>query len=253
MVLVVTMSFCGLVHGLIVGADFSAVFGVLPLVALSVFGQLLYGNGLTATLKRGDLSMYYPIIRASPIIVVAISVIFLGKSYAPITLLGILLVVCGVFLILYRRGSNFLENPSALVFAVVALIGSGLYSLADAQMMKSISPQVLVFVIDGLVAPVYVVQWYKKRHVGSRAPTKFLTVNTLWLLLPGLVCYASYYLILFAYQLGGDVASVTALRQASILISVVLGGMFLREGAIIRRFIAAGIIVSGIVVIALNG
>ncbi len=252
--LVFTLSLCGLVHGLIVGADFAAVFDVLPLVAISVFGQLLYGNGLTATLKRGDLSMYYPIIRASPVIVVAISVILLDKSYAPIILLGIFLVVCGVFLILYRRGSNFLENPAAFGFALLALTGSGLYSLADAELMKSISPPVLIFVIEALTAPIYAVQWYRKnRSIRNAAPTRFLTTSTLWLLVPGLACYASYYLILLAYQLGGDVAAVTAIRQASILISVALGGMFLREGAIIRRFFAAGIIVSGIVVIALNG
>jgi drug/metabolite transporter (DMT)-like permease len=249
MFLTFTISACGLIHGLIVGADFSAVFEVL---AISIFGQLLYGNGLTATLKRGDLSMYYPIIRASPVIVVAISVLFLGKSYAPIILLGILLVVFGVFLILYRRGTNFLENPAALGFALLALTGTGLYSLADAQMMKTMSPQVLIFVIDGVIAPIYALQWYRARPAAPAAPLKLLSVNTLWLLVPGIICYASYFLILLAYQLGGDVAAVTALRQASILISVLLGGMFLREGAILRRFSAAAIIVGGIVVIALN-
>jgi len=252
MFLTFTISACGLIHGLIVGADFSAVFEVLPLLAISIFGQLLYGNGLTATLKRGDLSMYYPIIRASPVIVVAISVLFLGKSYAPIILLGILLVVFGVFLILYRRGTNFLENPAALGFALLALTGTGLYSLADAEMMKTMSPQVLIFVIDGVIAPIYALQWYRARPAKPAAPLNLLSVKTLWLLVPGIICYASYFLILLAYQLGGDVATVTALRQASILISVILGGMFLREGAILRRFSAAAIIVGGIVVIALN-
>ena len=38
----------------------------MPLVFLSLCGQILYGIGLTATLNRGDLSAYYPIIRASP-------------------------------------------------------------------------------------------------------------------------------------------------------------------------------------------
>ncbi|MEH6527462.1 MAG: EamA family transporter [Sneathiella sp.] len=258
MFLTFTISACGLIHGLIVGVDFFAVLDVLPLIAISVFGQLLYGNGLTATLKRGDLSMYYPIIRASPVVVVAISVVFLGKSYPLVILLGILLVVCGVFLILYRRGSNFLDNPSALGFALLALMGTGLYSLSDAEMMKSISPQALIFVIDGVIAPIYALQWYRSRQAGSAAPRERLSVstlwsvNTLWLLVPGGICYASYFLILLAYQLGGDVAAVTALRQASILISVALGGMFLREGAILRRFAAAAIIVAGIVVIALN-
>ena len=73
------------------------------------------------------------------------------------------------------------------------------------------------------------------------------------MLLPGVLAYSSYYLILLAYQLGGDVAAVTAMRQASIPISVALGGLFLREGAMARRFFAAGLLALGIAVIALNG
>jgi uncharacterized membrane protein len=73
------------------------------------------------------------------------------------------------------------------------------------------------------------------------------------LLLPGIIAYSSYYLILLAYQSGGEVGAVTALRQTSILISVALGGLFLREGAMARRFIAAGILMFGVILIAING
>ena len=62
--LTIIMSLTALVHGLASNADFSAAFTVLPLVGMSVCGQILYGTCLTATLIRGDLSAYYPIIRS---------------------------------------------------------------------------------------------------------------------------------------------------------------------------------------------
>ena len=45
----------------------------------------------------------------------------------------------------------------------------------------------------------------------------------------------------------------TSVRQASIPISVMLGGFFLREGAIARRLIAASLLAAGIVVIVVMG
>ena len=253
LLLVLTVSVCGLVHGLIVGADFSAIFKVIPLVMLSVCGQILYGTCLTATLERGELSTYYPIIRASPVFIIIVSILFLGKSYSMLILLGIGMVVMGSFLLLYRRGSRFFEDPITLLFALLALCGTGIYSLADASLMQQISPQVLTFVVDGLVFPVYLVRWLRKRsRVVPQAKTTHL-LAPIYALLPGVICYLSYYLILAAYQLGGEVAVVTSLRQASIPISVALGGLFLREGAMGRRFFAASLLAFGIVVISVYG
>ena len=238
---------------MITNADFAAVLTILPLVAVSVVGQFLYGTCLTATLKRGDLSAYYPIIRASPVFVVAASIILFGKTYPFTVLFGIAMVVCGGFLLLYRRGTHILEDPQALGLAVLAMSGTGIYSLADAAMMETISPPVLVVAVDGTMAVIYAALWLRRRAAEPRPAEDAGSTSVILLLLPGVLAYASYYLILLAYQFGGDVAAVTAVRQASIPISVALGGLFLREGAMTRRFMAAGLLALGIVVIALQG
>jgi uncharacterized membrane protein len=250
--LTATLSLVGLAHGLIAGDDFSLILTVLPFIALSVAGQLIYGNALTATLKRGDLSVYYPIIRASPIFIVLVSVLFLGKAYALVILLGIGMTVVGGFLLLYRRGSNFFKDGGTLCIALLAMSGTGIYSLADASLMKTITPAVSIFIVDGVITPFYLIKWLRRRRK-NRSPSFDLNYKSIAsLLIPGLICYLSYYLILLAYQYDGDVAIVTSIRQASIPFSVLLGGFFLREGAIFRRFIAAGILTLGIVVIITN-
>ncbi|MBG6155370.1 drug/metabolite transporter (DMT)-like permease [Labrenzia sp. EL_159] len=244
---------CSLIHGLIAGVDFSTVFTVLPVVALSVCGQLIYGTCLTATLTRGDLSTYYPIIRASPVFVVAASILLFGKSYSLLTLFGISLVVAGSFLLLYRGGSHYLDDPVTLLYALLALCGTGIYSLADAHVMQHIAPQVLAFTVDSAVLPFFLILWLRKRSITRLQSDATFSFSPIYVLLPGVLCYLSYYLILVAYQLGGDVAVVTSLRQASIPISVALGGMFLREGAMTRRFVAASLLALGIIVISVYG
>lgn len=251
--LTILFGISALIHGLWAGVDFGAIFSYLPLIGISVLGQLLYGNSLTATLKRGDLSAYYPIIRASPVFVVAFSMIFLGKSYALVILLGIALVVAGGYLLLYRRGTSIFNDPAALGFALIAMSGSGIYSLSDAELMKSIEPQALAVAVETTIIPVYAIRWYRQRNTDDTILSHMNFNGIIHLLLPGIIAYSSYYLILLAYQSGGEVAAVTALRQASIPISVALGGLFLREGAMARRFIAAGILTFGIILIAING
>ena len=251
--LTIIMSICALFHGIISGADFAAILTVLPLVAVSVCGQFLYGTCLTATLKRGDLSTYYPIIRASPVFVVIASIVLFGKAYPIIVLLGIAMAVGGGFMLLYRRGTSMFEDPRALCLALVALSGTGIYSMADASMMSTLSPSTMLFAVESTMALIYGTLWFRRRLAEPAMSMPAPGFQLAYLLVPGILAYASYYLILLAYQQGGDVALVTSVRQASIPISVALGGLFLREGAMARRFFAAALLALGIVVIVVSG
>jgi len=269
--LTVTITLCGFLHTLASGQDPLAGASVLPFILLSVSGQVLYGTCLTATLGRGDLSTYYPIIRASPVFVVVVGVALLGRQYSPVVLAGIAMVVAGGFFLLYRRGTNLLADPLTLGLAMVAMCGTGIYSLADAQLMRSIAPSVLVLWVDGFLIPYYVTLYIlaPPRSARLKASTSlsaaidpraglrpfrpFRPSSMVWLVVPGLMAYASYVLILTAYQLDGEVAAVTAVRQASIPISVLLGGYFLREGAILRRLLASTLLGLGIILIVITG
>ena len=68
-------------------------------------------------------------------------------------------------------------------------------------------------------------------------------------LFAGSISYLSYYLILVAYGLGGDAVAVNCLRQISIPLSVLLGGLFLGELNISSRFGWSLMLVAGIVII----
>lgn len=244
---------CAVLHVIVTGADYMAAMAVLPLIALSWCGQILYGTCLTATFRRGDLSAYYPIIRASPVFIVIVGFLLLGKAYSPYVLAGIAMAVLGGYLLLYRRGSNVFADPVPLGFALLAMSGTGIYSIADAQLMQTIAPEVQMLWVEGLLLPVYLGLFLRRRTHTRYDDPRGLMMRIAMLIIPGVMAYASYYLILLAFKWGGEVAAVTAVRQASIPISVLLGGFFLREGAIARRLFAAFILAAGIVVIILYG
>jgi len=248
------ISLTGLIHGLLTGANFWLSTEQWGFVAASVVGQVLYNLALAATLKRGDLSAYYPIIRASPLFIVTFSFLFLGVSYSFYVLAGIALVLMGAALLLYRRGTDFFADGKILALAVLAMCGTGIYSLADANLMKEAPPPVLFFWVQLICWPILTII---TRFNGYRIP-KYMGIARIiekpWFYLQLIACvYGSYLLILTAYNLGGDVASVTTVRQASIPISVILGGYFLNEGAIARRLIASLILSAGIIIVILHG
>lgn len=251
--LTVALAACALVHALVAGSDIMAVRSVIPLILLSLSGQVLYGICLTATLSRGDLSAYYPIIRASPVFIVVVGILFLGSSYSWEVLVGMGMAVSGGFLLLYRRGTHFFSEPATLAFALAAMIGTGIYSIADSNLMQTLQPEVQMLWVEGLLGPFYLMLFLHRRSHTRFADDRPLTTRAVMLVVPGVMAYASYYLILMAYQMGGEVAAVTSVRQVSIPISVLLGGYFLREGSILRRLAAAIILAIGIIVIILSG
>jgi len=59
-------------------------------------------------------------------------------------------------------------------------------------------------------------------------------------------------LILIAFELGGDEAIVRAIRQASIPISVLLAGYFLKENETFRRLGWATLIAVGIFLLSIT-
>ena len=250
--LLALMIFTGLIaggHALIAGYDLMAIVRVWPWLAMSWVGLTLYLTSLATTLRRGDLSAYYPIARSSPLFIVVVGFVFLGESYSAALLAGIALVLAGAFALQYRRGTRLFDDPVTLMFALLAMVGTGIYTIADSRIMQAVEPPVLLFWLQFLVVPPYVLVF---RVAGgtvaglfacTRRPLRYFGLSG--------VCYASYYLILWAFSQGGDAAAVASVRQASIPFSVLIGGLWLKEKGMSLRLAASLVLAAGIVVIVL--
>ena len=239
-------------HSLVAGYDFLAITKIWHLLAITVMAKLIYTVSLVTMLRRGDLSAYYPIARSSPAFIAVVNALFLGAFYSPSALAGIAMVVAGAFWLQYKHGVRLLDNPVTLMFALVAMAGTGINSIADARAVQVVAPSVIFFWTFVFTLPGFVLTF---AVLGG----KTVTVRSLfpWLRNPlpyvkiGVLCYISYLLILLAYEGGGEVAAVNAVRQASIPFSVLLGGMWLKEADMGQRILGSLLLAAGIVVIVL--
>jgi uncharacterized membrane protein len=252
--MMVMMALLSLAATAVIGADLMAAWKVWHLILISAFGLVLYGSALVMTLRHGDLSAYYPIIRSSPVFIVAASVVFFGQGYAAPMLLGIAMVVVGAFLVQHRPGTRLLDDPRTLTYALLAMCSTGIYSISDAFAMRVVEPPVLLFWVTILFLPAYGVVM---RAIGGPSlgwGGLFAWVRTPWRSAGvGSIAFASYYLILTAFSWGGEVAAVTSMRQASIPISVLIGGLWLGEAGLALRLAASVLLAAGIAVIVLAG
>jgi len=241
------------IHSLIAGHDLLTITKVLDLLFITVAAKFVYTVALVTMLRRGDLSAYYPIARSSPAFIVLISTLFLGVLYTPFILLGISMVLIGAFWLQYKPGVRLFDKPSTLALALIAMAGTGVNSIADALAVQVVAPSVIFFWTFIFNLPAFTLFFI---FFGGK------TISTLslfpWLKNPvpyikiGIICYASYLLILLAYQSGGEVAAVNSVRQASIPISVLLGGMWLMEKNMKQRILASLLLSAGIVVIVMS-
>ncbi len=243
-------------HALIIGVDIASVYAVWPLVVISAFSLMFYYIGILTTMKTGDVSVYYPIIRAAPLFIVVVGWLLLGQRYGPMMLAGVGLVVIGAFFLQYRRGSRLLHHRATFATALLAMVGMGTQSLADSEAMKAVEPSALLVCEYLLLAPTCGLYLTLRKPQG-RPLLRHLFGG--WKLTPfrylaaAASSYLSYYLILVSYQMGGDVAAVNSLRQASIPLSVFLSGVFLKEADTLGRLVWAIVLAAGIIVIIAAG
>jgi drug/metabolite transporter (DMT)-like permease len=229
---------------------------VWPLVAGSALGLFIYYLCVMLTLKAGDLSIYYPIIRSSPLAIVAIGYLFLERYYSPVTLMGIVLTLVGAIMIQYRRGAGLLQHPKLVLTATLAMIGSAIYGLADSVSMQSIEPAPFLFWVYTILTLAFTVFFALSRP--KKRPLS-LQLFGCWrstavqVLASGALSYVSYVLILLAFQAGGEVAAVSATRQASIPISVLLGSLVLKEERLFARLAWSLLLAGGVVLVIIKG
>ncbi len=110
-----------LFHGLVTGNDLFALSAIWPLAALSLLGQTICGSGLVPSIA---MATYRATIRSS-LLMVVVSMLFLGAEYELLVLAGVGFVLLGAFLIQYCPGMRLLDSPKTLAFWGVALCSTG--------------------------------------------------------------------------------------------------------------------------------
>jgi drug/metabolite transporter (DMT)-like permease len=205
----------------------------VPWLVASAVLELAYFALLALAYSRAELSAVYPLARGSaPVIVLLVSVAFLGVSLSAAAVIGVLLVAAGVVLM---RGSG----RSLLALAVGACIAG--YTLVDNEGVKhadALPYLELVLIVPALAYAAWIGRTRLRASFGWRAG------------LAGIGMFAAYGLTLLALRLTAA-APVAAVRETSIVIAVLLGALVLHEPVGRARLLGSVVIAAGVCAIAL--
>jgi len=231
------------------------VFEIWPLIAISSLGLLLHFWCIVKSLRVGDFSVNYPIIRSSPLFVVIAGYLFLNHHYSMEILLGIAIVIISAFMIQYTPGGKFFSKPASLLLAVLAMCFHGIITLADAEAMKYVEPAAFLFIQYLFVTPAMALMFILTRPSGknifdylfvgwTKKPLRFFSA--------GFTAYISYLLILYSFRMGANVAAVSTIRQISIPFSVLIGGFYLMEKKMNYRLFWSLLLTLGVIIIIVS-
>jgi drug/metabolite transporter (DMT)-like permease len=229
------------------------------LLALSCACQAAYYAGLAAAYRRNDLSAAYPLVRALPVALLTAGAGCLGwRPLSEPAVMGVILVVLGCLCVPMTSWSGWrtvlagLGQPSILAAAAFSAVYTGIdaglttMAMAVNGMSGVLALASVMAVGNGIGCTVLALLLAgERRHLAiDRAilPRAMLAGSGIWL---------SYGTALLALPLVGNPGYVTAFRQLSIPLGVVLGMLVLHERPSPQRQSGVAVIVAGLVLLAL--
>jgi drug/metabolite transporter (DMT)-like permease len=218
--------------------------GAWPYIAASAALELGYIITLAAGLRRGDLSVVYPLARGSaPVLVLVISAGLLGAPTSAAQVAGVVLVAAGVMLV---RGLQRTGDRAAVVLAFACGACIAGYTVIDAHGLDHAAPLPYLWIVMALTSIAYLPLIARSRGTASlRAALVPSTAVT------AVLFFTAYLLVLAALRLA-EPGPVAAVRETSVVIATALGALILHERVTRARAAGALVVVAGAALIALS-
>lgn len=228
-------------------------FSALPFLVISALAETLYFLSLGKAYSLGDLSITYPIARSSPLFLTILAVVVLGETISTWGIIGILLMVFGVYLI-HLKGLSVQEvlkpvknlGEPATRYALLTAFCTTAYSLSDKIGVTQVDPLLYAFWLEPFIllfiTPVVI---WRNGFKSIAAEWKTSKIN---LSVSGFLMRAGYVLVLIAMSLT-QVSYVLALRQLSVVLGALAGVLLLGEDYGRVRVFSSLIIFTGVYVL----
>jgi uncharacterized membrane protein len=229
----------------------------------SAFVHIVYWYSLSSAYASGDISYVYPIARSASGIVPILAFFFLGEVPSLQGVIGIVLILIAIYLLQFRDGASDLAGILAYlkkrdaIWAFMTLATVVGYSLVDkagmaefhtsSSLHRFYRPIVFYLAIASLSLMGYGVTVIIRFSVSEIMAVR----KREWKLAAfgGLMTFASYGLILYI-MMTEKVGYIVSIRQTSVVFTVLLGAIFLKESYSKLRFTASVLIVLGVFLIA---
>ncbi len=219
-----------------------------PWLAASALLHIGYKLFLIRAYEHGDLSQVYPLARGTaPLIVALVGAIWLGETMTAGKTAAVAAIALGVIVMSHNGGLDRLPRK-ALLYALGTACFTASYTLVDgvgARIAETASGYVLwMFAGDALGMTGFA--------LATRGRASLARLLPAWRsgLAAGGLSLGSYWVAIWAFTLA-PLALVAALRETSVMFAMLIGVFLLGERANPWRWISAGLILSGVVLMRL--
>jgi len=241
---------------------------VMGLLMLTGVFEAIYFVGLASSYRTGDMTAVYPIVRALPILIVALFSILSGhgQAFSIYALVGMLLIVIGCLLVPIDHEKqigfrHYLTRTN--IFAMLAAAGTSGYMLVDDTALKILRSVSALSVAQVWITVLYTMLSFSSTFIilGSvvlaskeqRLALKSITKQQIGRSsLTGLMILVTYLLVLISLAHVRDVSYATAFRQVSVIFGLLLGMLLLKEKPGTVRISGTLLIFVGLVLVALG-
>lgn len=231
------------------GLGLSPALLVAPLISgvLHIAYQLTLQTGYA----RADLGVVYPVARGvGPVLSMAVAILVLGERPGWAAALGALTVIVGIVVVATgRSGTSGQGVRAGMVWGALTGLAIAAYTLWDSISVTTFGlPPAAYFVISCLWQVVLMTPTLLQRHRDRMSPVlraRWREIATVAVLSP-----LAYVLVLEAMRTA-PVSLVAPARESSIVVGSLLAWWLFKEPDPLRRLLGAGIVLGGIVLIAL--
>jgi drug/metabolite transporter (DMT)-like permease len=220
----------------------------LPFVVATILLHALYFYALGRAYASGAYSLVYPVARGLGVALVPIlALVVFDERLSPLGTLGIALVVAGIVALHVVPAGGGRRPPleaSRLVWPVATGLTIAAYSLVDKAGVARLNPVPYMLLLEGGCALLGLPLLRLRRAAVRRELGRWPAI-----VLAAVMSALAYTLVLFAFRLS-KAGYVVAARELSIVLSAVIGSLWLREGRLGPRLAGAAIVLAGVVCIA---
>lgn len=240
------LGFLVLITGLIRGSNFSLFSGNVYILFLAAALWGICQVFLFKALQLVEASELTIMSGLRVVITILASIFFLNQVFTGLNILGTLLILASTFLVA-KFGKGFKLNKG-LGYTLAMTFFGGLAIVADSANVQHYD--VLAYsTYSNFLSGLFILAFYSK---SLQQWKHFLQPNFLVKMLPLAVFSASQgVLYLLALSYGGNTAQVGTIRQASVIVTVLLAVIFLKErNDLARKFVAAILVTVGVILLS---
>ena len=220
----------------------------VPYIVASALLELGYFAFLAAAYRAADVGLVYPVARGSaPVLALLGTVVIMGRSTSVGQIVGVVAVTIGILLVCGVGIADASSDRRGVLLALATAVFIAGYTLVDKEGLEHAGPIPYIELV--LIGPRLVYGAFVLRTRGGAAIRGEATPR---LVLVALLLFGTYILVLLALR-EAPAASVSAVRETSVVIATVLAALAAHQPLRPSRVAGASLVALGVALVALAG